>query len=260
MSIEEWLAVPAEQLHNGWLRARVPLLVVLIVNLVALIITLTVNIHGTARFAESSMFLGLDVPPTEEEMRAAQEIKAQQAMKHTAWENEMRASEVRNVAVDASRRMELDAALTDEKHIDAEKLYEEAARVRGEVAANQGRVEELEEMGEVDVPNTPQKEVQPAGTKIYTGPSVVSYSLQGRKARRLPVPAYRCESGGTVVVDIAVNSRGLVVQAAIDAQNSSVDECLRESALQAARASIFNTIPPDGKQAVGSITYLFVAQ
>ena len=35
-------------------------------------------------------------------------------------------------------------------------------------------------------------------------PTVISHYLEGRKARYLPVPSYKCELGGRVVVDIEV--------------------------------------------------------
>lgn len=260
MSIEEWLEGPAERLHGAWMRARVPLLIVTAVNLTVLIVVLSVNMRGTQRFVESRMFVGLEEPPEEAAARKAQELAERQATMNRGWASEMRATEVRNVAVDASQQTELDAGLHDEKNIDAEKLYEDAARVRAEMAANGGRMEDQDLLGEVDVPNTEKKEVQAAEGKLYAGPSVVSYSLKGRKARRLPVPAYKCEMGGPVVVDIVVNGEGLVVLASIDAANSSGDACLRGAALQAAQRSVFNAVGGGAAQVVGSITYMFVAQ
>lgn len=257
MSIEEWLWDPAERLHRGWMRSRVPLLFVLMVNLIVLIAVLSFKLEGTQRFVESRMFVGLEEPAEE---TAAREAAARPTQEHRGWEGEMRASEVRNVAVDASREVNLDAGLQDEKNIDAERLYKDAARVRAEMAANEGRVETLEDYGEVDVPNTARKEVRPRDGEAYSGPSVVSYSLKGRKARRLPVPAYKCEAGGPVVVDIVVNGEGRVVLASVDAANSSSDACLRDAALQAARGSVFNAVGARAPQVAGSITYMFVAQ
>lgn len=261
MSIEEWLEEPAERLHSYWMRSRVALLLVLIVNLVVLIVVLTGRIRGTQRFVESRMFVGLEEPLEETLAREAREQAALQAAEHAGWESEVRrASEVRNVAVDASQREALDAGLRDEKNIDAARLYEDAARARAAVAANAGRVEEVDEVGEVDVPNTERKEVRVRSGEEYTGPSVVSYSLLGRRARSLPVPAYKCEQGGVVVVDIVVGAEGRVERAAVDEGNSSIDECLRASALGAARGSRFNAVAAGSARVSGSITYMFVAQ
>lgn len=258
MSIEEWLEGPAERLHGYWMRSRVALLLVLIVNLLVLVVLLAGRVRGTQRFVESRMFLGFDEPAEEAEARAAREQAARRAAEHMGWDDEVRrASEVRNVAVDASRREALDAGLRDEKNIDAAKLYEDAARARAAVAANAGRVEDL---GDVDVPNTARKEVRAREGREYVGPSVVSYSLAGRRARSLPVPAYKCEQGGVVVVDIEVNGAGRVVRAEVDAVNSSSDECLCATALAAARGSVFNAVGAGAGRAKGSITYQFVAQ
>ena len=44
--------------------------------------------------------------------------------------------------------------------------------------------------------------------EAYQGPSVISYTLEGRKAMNLPVPAYKCMGGGDVSVSVIVNRKG----------------------------------------------------
>lgn len=97
-----------------------------------------------------------------------------------------------------------------------------------------------------------------AGGKAYAGPSVLSYFVKGRKAAYLPVPVYKCEAGGRVVVIISVAETGRVADAQIDRQASAADECLRQSALDAARRSRFNVEAGAAQQ--GSITYQFISQ
>ena len=48
---------------------------------------------------------------------------------------------------------------------------------------------------------------------FYVGESSVSYDLDGRYARILPIPVFKCESGGKVVVTVVVNPQGVVMQA-----------------------------------------------
>ena len=113
--------------------------------------------------------------------------------------------------------------------------------------------------GDVDVPNT-AKTVPPKKDERYAGPSVLSYSLKGRKALMLPVPAYQCKSGGPVVAIISVDRAGRVVKATIDEGLSSPDPCLQEAAIAAALRSYFDVADGAPNPQTGSISYLFVPQ
>jgi TonB family protein len=89
---------------------------------------------------------------------------------------------------------------------------------------------------------------------------VLSWSLDGRKATHLPIPAYRCVGAGEVTVIITVNTQGTVVDAKIDDGASSKDGCLRSFATRAARLSKFNASTTAPARQMGTITYLFIAQ
>jgi TonB family protein len=97
-----------------------------------------------------------------------------------------------------------------------------------------------------------------ADAKPYAGPSVLSYLVQGRQAAYLPVPAYKCEAGGRVVVAIVVSENGDVLEAQVHTSESAVDECLRMAARDAALRSKFNVAA--GMRQSGSITYQFIPQ
>ena len=87
----------------------------------------------------------------------------------------------------------------------------------------------------------------------------MSFSLTDplRTSRRLEIPAYLCEGGGEVVVAVAVNRAGEVAQARV---TEGGDDCMREAALRAARASLFNIDPTAPVKHQGTITYLFIPQ
>lgn len=91
------------------------------------------------------------------------------------------------------------------------------------------------------------------------GRVTVSFSLTDpvRTSRSLNIPAYRCEGGGDVVVEITVNRAGEVVNARVQ---SGGDECMRESALRAARVSRFNIDQSAPARQQGTITYIFIPQ
>ena len=108
----------------------------------------------------------------------------------------------------------------------------------------------------------PDKQDQPEKEKPrpYSGPSVLSWSLDGRNASHLPIPAYRCYGAGEVTVIITVNNRGDVVNAKVDDKLSTPDGCLRTFAVRAARLSRFSASSSAPARQMGTITYAFIAQ
>ena len=160
---------------------------------------------------------------------------------------------IRNIAVDAGS-----TRLKDDRGTDAEQLYKDAERLAkdlkngGKDAIEEDAREETVEMQHQKKSDTDQKE--------YSGPSVVSYNLDGRKASHLKIPAYRCYGAGDVTVVITVNNAGMVVKAEVMDAVSSDDQCLRSFAVRAARLSRFSasqTAPPNQQ---GEILYRFIAQ
>ena len=84
----------------------------------------------------------------------------------------------------------------------------------------------------------------------------VSYSLVNRNSYRLPPPIYTCIKGGRVVVNIAVNSSGNVIEADFNAKSSSTSNgCLVDNAIAYALKAKFNSDAKASQK--GTITYLF---
>jgi TonB family protein len=96
-------------------------------------------------------------------------------------------------------------------------------------------------------------------SQAYSGPSIVSYYLEGRTAVHLPVPSYKCFKGGDVTVLIEVNAQGYVVVAEVDKRHSNNDECLHRAAVDAAERARFSPLQKSGTQK-GNIVYRFVSQ
>lgn len=87
--------------------------------------------------------------------------------------------------------------------------------------------------------------------------SSISFSLVGRSAIDIPNPIYTCDTPGKVVVNIAVNSNGEVIETSVNKRSSTTDnECLTEMAQQYARAATFSKLPGRTSQP-GTITYYF---
>lgn len=105
-----------------------------------------------------------------------------------------------------------------------------------------------------------QAELDSLKSTFYSGESSVSYNLKDRFARRLPIPVFKCEFGGRVVVSIEVDARGVVQRAQVQDGESAMDDCLREVAVDAALRSRFNTKSSAPVRQVGTITYNFIKQ
>ena len=227
---------------------RAGLYITIIVHLLILIILMGVKL-GAVLKKESSFVL--DFTKLEQVEKLKKELDLKQAINDRL--NEMLAGgyePVRNIAVDRS-------ALKDDRHSseDAEQLYKDAEKLKHDLQTPA----EIPEVNEVIAAPEPKKE-KPREEPKYSGPSVLSYELEGRKASRLPIPAYRCLGAGEVRVNITVDRQGTVVNAKVDDGSSASDGCLRSFAVRAARMSKFSmsTTAPDRQQ--GYIIYQFVAQ
>lgn len=162
-------------------------------------------------------------------------------------------SDVRNIAVDRG-------ALKDDRGTDAEQLYADAERLRQELLQGNGFDDGDYAIPAPEVPTPESQAEESTREETYTGPSVVSYELTGRKASRLSIPAYRCLGGGEVKVLITVNPAGKVIDARIDESASSTDRCLRDFAIRAAKVSQFSARQGAAPKQSGYIVYKFIAQ
>ena len=158
---------------------------------------------------------------------------------------------IRNIAVDAG------APLKDDRGTDAEELYKEAERLAQEL--KNGQMEDAREET-VELPSEKKEQKKDEPKKEYTGPSVLSYNLEGRKASKLNIPAYRCYGSGDVTVIITVDNSGRVVGAKVLDEVSSDDTCLRSYAIRAARPSQFSASSTAPPRQTGEILYRFIAQ
>ena len=234
---------------------RAGLYITVIFHLTVIIVLLLYQIDSTVRKEESFV---LDFSKQEEiERRQKEEVFREDISRKldeliAAAHNS--SAPIRNIATDASR-----AQLKDDRGTDAEQLYKDAERLAQDLKNGQkDGIEEdaIEETVEMQHQQKPQQKNQ----KEYSGPSVLSYNLDGRKASHLPIPAYRCYGAGDVTVIITVNNAGQVVRAKVMEEISSTDACLRNFAVRAARLSRFSPSTEAPANQTGEIVYRFIAQ
>ncbi len=95
----------------------------------------------------------------------------------------------------------------------------------------------------------------------YQGPTRIYYNLENRNHTYLPIPIYKCEGSGKVVLAIMVNQQGIVDEAMIiENESTTNDPCLEETAVKTALISRFNPDIHSPKIQAGTLTYHFVAQ
>ena len=226
--------------------------ITIIFHLVVIIVLLAYQIDSNIRREESFV---LDFSKQEEiEQKKKEEVFKKDISKRI---DEMLAAaqvsraEIKNIAVDASK------PLKDDRNTDAEQRYKDAERLANDLKKGQNAKEDARN----ETVELPSKEKKPEEKqKEYSGPSVVSYSLDGRKASHLKIPAYRCYGCGDVTVIITVDPQGNVIGAKVLDEISSGDSCLRSYAVRAARLSKFSASSSAPARQNGEILYRFIAQ
>ncbi len=229
---------------------RAGLYITVIFHLLVIIVLLASQISSALRKGESFL---IDFSKQEiiEEKKKEENLKEEVKQKLDRMLDSYAGVPIKNIAVDRS------STLKDDRNTNAEELYKEAERLARELE-NGYEIDEPDDYIPISKPVSQKKE--PQKKQQYSGPSVVSYDLAGRKASRLSIPAYRCFGAGHVTVIITVDPSGNVVNAKIQEDVSSNDKCLRDFAIRAARTSKFSASSSAPPRQIGNIVYMFIAQ
>lgn len=225
------------------------LYITIIFHLVVIIVLLVCQISSALK-RENTFVLDFSKQEKVEKETAERNLKEEVSERLDRMLAEAAGVPIRNVAVDRG-------ALKDDRNTNAEELYKDAEQLAKDLKNGPQLNEPDEDYAQISRPERKQEENKSAG---YTGPSVVSYELDGRKASKLSIPAYRCLGSGHVTVIITVDPSGKVLNAKVQDGVSSDDKCLRDFAVRAARLSRFSASPSAPARQIGNIVYLFIAQ
>ncbi|MEN6619061.1 MAG: hypothetical protein ABFC28_06140 [Rikenellaceae bacterium] len=228
---------------------KVGLYLTVVVHLLVIIILLATKIDFV--LSEEDSFV-LDFTQQEAAEKLEQEEQLKEEVSNELDDILSGRTNIRNVVVDASQRGK---ALKDDRFKNPNQIYEEAKKLQNKLNASKKEAEAYQGSDNVAEPVKEQKK-----SETYKGPSVISYSLDGRKAMSLPIPVYKCIGGGDVSVAIIVNRKGYVVAASVISKVSSSDVCLQDYAVKAARSSRFTASANAPERQVGEIIYRFIAQ
>ncbi len=141
--------------------------------------------------------------------------------------------------------------ITEENFID-EKKNEIDAMDEGDTAI---------ENSETDIDSTDTRLSANELSALYQGPTRVYYYLKGRYHRNLPIPIYKCENSGKIVVNIVVGRNGLITDYSLnESESTTSDPCLFEAAISTIKRTVFNSDSSADKKQTGTVTYEFVEQ
>lgn len=237
---------------------KVGLYLTIAVHLLIIIVLLLAKI--SALVSEENSFV-LDFSKQEQIEKEAEEIKLKEEISKELDEelsgqtSGSTRNNIRNVIVDAGAKK--GSELRDDRFKNPSQVYQEAMELQKKLEASKKEAEAYQ--GSDDVPTSTNSSKQ-SQSESYKGPSVLSYTLEGRKAISLPIPVYKCIAGGDVYVSIIVNRKGYVVYASIIDGISANDDCIREYAIRAAKSSRFTASDTSPEKQQGEIVYRFIAQ
>ncbi len=227
---------------------RIGLCVTLIAYLALMIVFVSSKIVVGRRTHQQGMYIDLQTlaEMEQERDRLEREVRERQRQEEIDW---------RSIRNQASNENALNEKLRDDRGTNAAALNEAAAEAEARMRANreayeQGLAEERairERRGKEDGAERQDRKVK--------GRVTVSFSITDpvRTSRYLEVPAYLCEGGGDVTVSVTVDRAGKVTGARV---TEGGDDCMRESALRAARNSLFNIDNSAPARQTGTITYI----
>lgn len=231
---------------------RIGLCVTLIAYLVLMILFVSSKIVVGRRSATQGMFIDLQTLAElqQERDRLEEQVRERQEQESLDW---------RSVRNRASNENALDERLRDDRGSDAAAINEAAAEAQERMRANREAYEQgLAEERAIRDSRGAEEGGERQDAKVRGSVTVsFSFSEPVRTSRWIEVPAYLCEGGGEVVVAATLDRSGKVVAARVE---SGGDDCMREAALRAVRASLFNIDQSAPARQSGTVTYLFIPQ
>lgn len=230
---------------------RIGLCVTLIAYLVLMIVFVSSKIVIGRRASQQGMYIDLqELAQLEQERDRLEEELRRSRQEEIDW---------RSIRNRASNENASDERLRDDRGTNTAALNDAAAKAEAQMQANR----EAYEQGLAEERAIRQRKGRADGEERrdvkVKGRVTVSFSLTNpvRTSRYLEVPAYLCEGGGEVVVSITVDRGGRVIGARVE---EGGDDCMRASALRAARNSEFNIDESAPAKQTGTITYIFIPQ
>ena len=232
---------------------RVGLFVTIIIYLLIGIGFFASKIVIGRKVSQQGMYIDLQTVEMLEKERDRLAEEVRRANKNIDW------SKIRNTS---SNENALNENLSDDRGTKTAELNSDAEAVEARMRANREAYEkglkDAKKAGERSDNKKDNSKNTNSDTKAK-GSVTVSFSFKNpvRYSRYLVKPAYRCEGGGEVVVKATIDRAGKVISAVVV---SGGDECMRQTAISAAKGSTFDHNSDAPAKQEGTITYIFIPQ
>jgi len=199
-----------------------------------------------------------EIKPVEEQMNEPEEMTSEEAFDEYLG---LDRQTLRSIASNEASKIEKEISTSEYEKQVLEELGISTLKAPGST------LEELPRQDEQDDNAIEQKRKTDPDERDLDVPNIirkdnttVSYFLEGRWHNYIYIPTYKCQGGGTVLMDIVINQAGSVVSAIIQENKSTADPCLKEEAYRSAISAKFNSDSKASSKQLGTITYVFLAQ
>ena len=232
---------------------RVGLFITIIIYLIIGIGFFASKIVIGRKVSQRGMYIDLQTVEMLEKERDRLAEEVRRANQKIDW------SKIRNTS---SNENALNENLADDRGTKTAELNSDAEAVEARMRANREAYEkglkDAKRAGERTNDSKSDSDNTNSDKKVK-GTVTVSFSFKNpvRYSRHLVKPAYRCEGGGEVVVKAVIDRAGKVLTATV---LSGGDECMRQTAISAAKGSTFDHNSDAPQKQEGTITYIFIPQ
>ena len=232
---------------------RVGLFITIIIYLIIGIGFFASKIVIGRKVSQQGMYIDLQTVEMLEKERDRLAEEVRRANQKIDW------SKIRNTS---SNENALNENLADDRGTKTAELNSDAEAVEARMRANREAYErglkDAKRAGERTEESKSSSDNANSDRKVK-GSVTVSFSFKNpvRYSRYLVKPAYRCEGGGEVIVKAVIDQRGKVLTAVVV---EGGDECMRQTAISAAKGSRFDHNSSAPAKQEGIITYIFIPQ
>lgn len=211
----------------------------IIIHLTVAVIFVSVKISALKREIAAEIILSIDEEMPDEDMEKALELAKSDQFQGISPEEMVNI--IKNIA---DKPLDLDPKEYEEmvrEEMVRSGLLNERNLIDQQKMAEEAGIEDIIATPEEVKPQVTEKKEKPQEKGTFRGPTRIFYDLAGRHHVYLPIPIYKCEGAGQVMLAIVVDRSGNVLRAELASKLSTTrDQCLTETAVEHALKTKFN--------------------
>jgi len=231
----------------------------IIIHLTVAVIFVSVKISALKREIAAEIILSIDEEMPDEDMEKALELAKSDQFQGISPEEMVNI--IKNIA---DKPLDLDPKEYEEmvrEEMVRSGLLNESNLIDQQKMAEEAGIEDIIATPEEVKPQVTEKKEKPQEKGTFRGPTRIFYDLAGRHHVYLPIPIYKCEGAGQVMLAIVVDRSGNVLRAELASKLSTTrDQCLTETAVEHALKTKFNADQSAPEKQGGYLTFVFVSQ